>query len=517
MYRQTFVKPLLCLMLSLLVITQLAAQASETEIVNPQTAEGPFYIASIDFDITGITKPFALQNAAELKEGEVLLTKAALHQYIKDKTQLLLNNRVLETVELSYTLGEAGSDGSIPVHIIVKTTDTWNIIALPYFKYDSSNGLELSAKARDYNFLGTMQPLKIDLGYYIDREPLNNLAFDRGAFFIDIDSNFPFMAWNHTWNFDFDHHIAYTSTYGFEYENKTGLSISVPLKKTNLTISAYQGVSINQENADQYKALYGDRYSGYWYLSNWLQADWSIPTPIIVENFGALLYTPSVQIKENYRPFGDIGEERIGPIGTIAQTLHFGRIDWVGNFRRGIDVSILNTNEYNLYKSTWNRSLQAEIIDHYPIYNFFGISGRFKGSYYFDDPDLEGASPLRGILDTAVVSQYGIYSNIDLPVRLFRFVPSEWFSKKWMRLFDIEQQWSPFLDLAMLYDPVHARIFSVQDMLVTGGVEVVTFPLFIRSFYLRISVGFDLKEAFRIHSLPTGDFREIFIGLGHHY
>ncbi len=517
MNRHTVVKPILYLVLSILAITQLAAQAPEVQTANPQIAEEPYYIASIEFDITGITKPFALRNAAELKEGEVLPTQAALNQYIMDKTQLLLNNRVLETAELSYTLGQTESDGRIPVHLTIKTTDTWNIIALPYFKYDSSNGLEFSAKARDYNFFGTMQPLKIDLGYSIDREPLNNQAFDRGAIFIDIDSNFPFNAWNLKWNFDFDHYFGYTYKYGFEYENKTGISLSLPILKTTLTISAYQGVSINQENADQYKVLYGDRYSGYWYLSNWLQADWTIPTPIKVDGFGTLSYTPSLQIKENYRPFGDIGEERAGPIGTIGQTLHFGRIDWVGNFRRGLDVNISNSNEYNFYKSTWDKSIQAEMIGHYPLFHIFGVSARLQGDYYFDEPDSNGASPLRGILDSAVITQYGIYGNIDVPIRLIRFAPSEWFKKKWMRVFDIEQQWTPFMDLAMVCDPVNNRSFSAQDMLVTGGLEVVTFPLFIRSFYLRISVGFDLREALRIHALPDGDYREVFIGLGHHY
>jgi hypothetical protein len=482
-----------------------------------ETSDGPYYIRSITYTITGITQPFALRNAAELKEGELLANKAALDQYINTKTQLLLNNRVLETAEIQYTLGKAETDGRIPVDITVKTTDTWNIIALPYFKYDSSKGLEISAKARDYNFLGTMQPLKIDLGYTIDREPLNNQAFDRGAFFIEIDSNFPFRAWNLDWNFNFDHYFGYTYKYGFEYENKTGLSLALPIQATTLTVSAYQGVSINQENADKYKPLYGDRYADYWYLSNWLRADWSIPTPLQVDGFSKVLYIPSFQIKQNYRPFGDIGEERIGPIGTIGQKISFGRVDWVGNFRRGLDVSISNTNDYNFYNASWNRSIQAEFIGHYPLISFAELSGRIQGAYYFDEPDSNGASPLRGILDSAVSAQYGIYTNFDVPIRVITFVPSEWFGKRWLRIFDIEQQWTPFIDMAMVKDPVHNLDFSSNDMLITSGVEVVTFPLFIRSFYLRISVGFNLKEAWRIQALPDGDNREIFIGLGHHY
>ena len=485
--------------------------------LSAQTTDGPYYIHSISFDITGITQPFALRNAAGLKEGEQFSSRENLDRYIKDKTQLLLNYRVIENAELWYTLGDPNPEGRIPVELTVKTTDTWNIIALPYFKYDSSNGLEISAKARDYNFLGTMQPLKIDLGYAIDREPLNNQAFDKGSFFIDIDSNFPFRAWNLDWNFDFDHYFGYTYKYGFEYENTTGLSLSLPINETTLTLSAYQGVSINEENDDQYKPLYGDRFAEYWYLSNWLRADWTIPTPLKVDWLGKVSYTPSLQIKQNYRPFGDIGEERIGPVGTIAQKLAFGRVDWIGNFRRGLDITLSNTNDYNFYKAVWNKSVQAEVIGHYPFFSFLEVSGRIQGDYYFDDPETSGASPLRGILDSAVSTQYGLYTNLDFPVRVVRFIPSEWFGKEWMRFFDLEQQWTPFMDMALVKDPEHGRDFSIQDMLITSGVEVVTFPLFMRSFFLRISFGFDVREALRIKALPDGDYQEIFIGLGHHY
>ncbi|WP_304224474.1 hypothetical protein, partial [Gracilinema caldarium] len=424
---------------------------------------------------------------------------------------------VLEDAQLEYTLGEPDTDGRIPVYLAVRTTDTWNIIALPYFKYDSSKGLEISAKARDYNFFGTMQPLRVDVGYVIEREPLINQAFDHGAFFLEIDSNLPFKALNLDWNFDFDHYLSYTSQYGFEYLNETGLSLSFPIKNTTLMFSAYQGVSINEENEDKYKPIYGERYSGYWYLSNWLRADWIIPTPLRLEEFGSLTYTPSVQIKQNYLPFGKIGEERIGPIGTIAQELTFGRIDWIGNFRRGLSAVVLNTNDYNFTKLTWNRSIQAELIGHYPIFTFFGASLRLKADYYFDDPDLLGGSPLRGILDSALITQYGLYTNLDLPVRVIRFVPSEWFGKSWMRIFDLEQQWIPFIDTAMVRDPVNNKNFSAQDILFTSGIEIITFPLFIRSFFLRLSIGFNLNEALRIKTLPNGDYREVYIGIDQHY
>jgi hypothetical protein len=59
--------------------------------------------------------------------------------------------------------------------------------------------------------------------------------------------------------------------------------------------------------------------------------------------------------------------------------------------------------------------------------------------------------------------------------------------------------------------------FTPQDMIAALGLEVITFPLTWRSFYLRISLGWDLREWIKTGKLPSGIHREIFIGLGHFY
>jgi len=479
--------------------------------------ETVYYIRHITFYREGISQPYALRNAAELTEGETLIGKEALVQYVQEKEQLLLNQRALASVRVEYILAEPDGDGRIPVDLTIYTKDTWNIIALPYFKYDSNTGLEVSAKARDYNFLGILQPLKIDLGYTIDREPLNELDFKQGTLFIELDSNFPFRAFDLNWDLDSDHTFGYTYQYGFEYQTSTGLGVSFPVGFTTLTVKAYQGVYVNEENSSEYKATEGERFADYWYLSNWLQTDWEIPTGLKVNGLGKLTYTPSARFQYNYRPWGDIGQQRIGPTGTLSHTLSFGRTDWVGNFRRGHEVSLANSNTYNFYKEIWSRNITATIMGHYPVFSWLGLSSRLYGVYYFDDPNTSGAEPIRGILSSSVTAQYGLYLNTNFSFRLIRFVPSEWFGKKWMALFDFEQQWSPFFDMALVKDPVHGREFSLQNAITTAGLEVVTFPYFMRSFYVRISVGFDIQEALRIKGIPSGDYRSVFIGIGHHY
>jgi len=501
------------IILSVLVLLTAALRLQAEE-----TAAGPvYYIRDINYQVQGITRPFALANAAELRIGQEIAGDAALAAYVKEKTQLLLNERVLEDARIEYTIAAADADGRIPVLLSVAVDDTWNIIALPYFQYDSSDGLEFSLKARDYNFLGTMQPLKIDFGYVLEKDPMDRMAFDEGTLFVDITSDTPFVLYGRDANLEFDNFIGYTSDYGFEYENTTGLSVSWPIKATTLTVGVFQGLSVNEENDADFQEAYGVRYEDYWYLSNWLAAEWEIPTGIVVDGLGQLSYIPGAELKLKYRPGGEIGPEREGPTATFSQALEFGRVDWVGNYRRGLEAVLENENEYNLYHESWDRSLSAEITGHYPLSSFFGVSGKLTGAWFFDQADDKAAEILRGIINDSVSADYALYLNADFPLRVIRFVPYEWFGRRWMRVFQFEQQWTPFVDVGLLEDPVNHTTMKLEDALVSGGLEVVTFPLFMRSFFIRISLGFNLRQAWETGSVPDGDGREIFIGLGHHY
>jgi len=488
-----------------------------TLVAQDQVDTLTYVIRNVEFRVDGITRQFALRNAAGIIEGTRLTGKTALEKYISDKTQVLVNQRVLESSRIEAILDQPDESGTVAVDLIAYVEDTWNIIALPYGKYDSNTGLELTLKARDYNFLGTMQALRFDLGYEIDSAPLGNQDWAEGSFVMEIDSNTPFTLFDLVWNADFDHVLSYSSSYGTSYENKTGVSLTIPIAKTELMVGAYQGVSVNEENGEDYKAVYGDRYADCWYLSNWMEAKWIIPTGIVVGGFGILDYTPSAEIRNNYRPGGDIGKEREGPVLTFAHELSFGRVDWIGNFRKGLSAAINNEFSFNAYTATWNRKAGASVSGYFPFNSHFDVSARLAGDFYFDQPNSQAGSALRGILDRSVVAQQSLFMNTDLTFSILRFMPSEWFGKKWMRLFNFEQQWTPFFDFGLVSDPENGTSFSLDEALMSGGLEIVTFPLFMRSLYIRISVGFDLNAMLGDVVIPGGAGREIFVGLGHHY
>jgi hypothetical protein len=199
------------------------------------------------------------------------------------------------------------------------------------------------------------------------------------------------------------------------------------VKVGELTFGLYQGFYLNDENGDEYKDEYGDRLKG-WYWSNWFSTKWKIPTGIDVYGLGELNYIPRGTIKKRYLPGGEyIGPERKGPTVEIGHELEFGRIDWIGNFRRGVAASIDNDNEYNLYTASWDKSISAKLAGYAPLTSFLGISSRISTAVYFDEPNTSAGDSLRGILDDDVDADAYLYLNLDIPVRVIRFMPYEWF------------------------------------------------------------------------------------------
>ncbi|QQO08048.1 hypothetical protein [Breznakiella homolactica] len=476
-----------------------------------------FRIRSIEFDVDGSTREFALMNAGEFEIGERINGKSRMDRYVSNKTQLLVNERVFDSVEISYTVDQADENNEFPVDLLVAVEDTWNLLILPWPEYDSNSGFELTIKARDYNFLGTMNPLKINLGYQIDSEYMDDFSFKKGAIFLEIDSDTPFRLWGFNWNLDFDNTFSYTYDEPFYYKNRTGVSMELPVKKTLLTFGAYQSFLLNEENDDDDKAEYGEYFENGWYMASELETSWKIPTTLEVGPYGGLFYTPKINFTIKYKPGDSVDEPRKGPTLTFSHELWFEKIDWIGNYRRGLDAAIENSNEYNFHSSDWDKSFAVDGIVHHPFAEFFGLSGRLRYKHWFDDPYDEAGDVIRGVRNDDLYADYMLSLNIDPEFRLFRFLPSQWFNNRKLRVIDFEFHLTPFLDIALVKDPKSGRDFSFKDPVIGGGIEVIVYPYFMRSAYLRVSLGFDLNRAWEIKSIPGGKYREIFLGLGHHY
>ncbi|MDR1507284.1 MAG: hypothetical protein LBI67_09315 [Treponema sp.] len=473
-----------------------------------------YVIRDISYHTKGWTKPFAIAYNVDLKTGVEFRSTEDLDVYVGRKTQDLRNQRVFEANKclIEYTLGAPEADGKIPVFLDVYTEDSWNIIVLPEPKYDSNTGFSLTLKGRDYNFLGTMSALRLDIGYELDNDGKHTYGFL-------LDSDFPFRALGFTWTFNFDNELDYTIGDPLYYKNTTGISMDFPWKTTTFTFGFNQHLYVNEENGDDEKAATGIVFfEDTWYMASELYAQWKIPTGIDIGNFGSLDYTPRISETLKYRPGGDVGDWRRSTL-SLSHSIGFGRVNWLKNYRQGVSVSLSNSNDLNQSTLNWNNSVSLTAAAHYRLTERLGVSSRFRFQAWRGDPYTDAGDVLRGLHNDDLSANKMLSLNVEFPFTLIRFVPSEWFRRKSWRIFDFEQQWSPFIDLAMADDPKneYGVRFEPSGIITTMGLEVITFPLRWRSIYLRISAGWDMREWLRIHKPPAGVHRELFIGLGHFF
>jgi len=492
--------------------------------------EDIFVINSFAFNVNGITRPYALIRTAELYTGEEITGFSALEEYIQDKTQILLNERILEIVTIDYTVREVQENGTYPVDFVVNVKDTWNIIAIPRPQYSSNTGFEITIKARDYNFLGTMQSLRLDLGYRYDQH-------NRTFFNIMLDVDYPFRLFDLDWDFNFDHHFDYRPNLRLPlfYKNVTGLSVELPVKLTTLTIGINESFILNETNSESNMLLYpelSDIQDGLYMTSN-PYVSWRIPTGVNIGSNWELVYTPRISATFYHEfPQWPLDITRKGPYMSFSHSLGFGRIDFLGNFQSGFEAGISNSFTYNFTELKDHNQLNSYLGItgkwHITFDNVFGISSRLMSRHWFLTQNGNGSAGdvLRGILVNDVFADYMLSLNLDISVKILEFRLSNLFPKTNWRVLNFDLHAVPFLDAAIYRSPYNEENFSGTDfsfknMLVTCGMELIVFPVFFRSLFLRASLGLNLSTlTHKFKGLENGKEMgryEIFIGTELHY
>jgi hypothetical protein len=490
-----------------------------------------YVIVDYKFTVKGITRPFALLyklvENGEFREGETIKGKANLEKYISDITQIYINQRVLkDNAEVGYSTGGRNEDGTYPVTIMINVEDSFNIIALPrpYYK----NGVfDITIKARDYNFLGTMNPLRIDVGYNYNEDEENPHSFLFGVYF-----NTPFKLWGYYWNFIFDNTVQFRIDSPVYYENTTGISMDLPFRSTAFTFGLNERIYLNQENSDWAKANGYGFHQGLYVSSN-PYVSWRIPTGLTISEFGDLTYTPSVSAAFNLEfPDWPLAPDRKGPFLNLGHSLGFGKIDWHGNYREGLSFSMGNSYQYDFNQMIHSISFDFTGIGHHVFAKFFAVSARLMYRYWYSsDVTSEGSQisyNLRGIADDSITAYQAFILNIDLPFRLFAFTPSTWFKKDKLSFFDLEVHAAPVIDLAVyrrkFYDFDEEKTkYHFAEYAVTAGLELVVFSSFMRSLYVRLGFAINAKEFLRnlinekSFKIPDGSNREIYFIMGHFF
>jgi len=476
-----------------------------------------YKIDSVSYDIVGRTKWWALDDVLDVDKGRVFADRQALDAYVADRTQILVNQRVLDSGTIEVEELPAVSGVPEPVKLVVHTKDTYSIIAMPKPQYDSNDGLLLSVRARDYNFLGTMQPLKLDLNYTVDTSGVQDWG-------MELKFDMPFRMGDYEYEWDLDQILSYSADNIFTCESVTGVDMVLPIGPGKLKFGPEQGYYLNPDNDDD-SVFHG------WFFKSTASGAYTLPVAYL-GYLGKLDAEVSAGISKYWNPEGlDLLPERDGPTLDFYQKLSFSRVDWLGNFRRGLAASAKIDETYNLEDLGWDRKIDVDVEGYTRLTSWLGLSGRLEAIRYLDKIEDNIGDPLRGILDSRIDTDAALFANVDLPLSVFHFMPHEWFGKSWMRVFAFEQQWSPFLDAGLTHDEKTGRWFDVRDGWYSGGLEVVTYPVAFRSIFVRISAGWDLSALLKAYkedgiSMDTIKCRstrdgkkgyELFIGLGSQY
>lgn len=497
-----------------------------------------YRINSVDYNITGITKRYALEKAVDIDKNRIFTSFEELNGYVETLRQKFANLRSLSSTMVNFSYGETDEDGRTLISLRVDTVDSNHFLAVPYPKYNSNDGFIFKLKAKDTNFLGTMETLDADINFAV--EPVEDTSDYETSFGINFDYDYPFKLWRFDSSWNNEAGLTYIiGKRSPEFNVSTGLTFSYPFDDFSINLTLNQ-----QINKDYDYEKYGDEL----YFTE--GATLSVPYEVgkIADRYD-VTWEPFISYTQNIDKDGiDIkNTDLIGPTLSYGHTISAGSENWYGNFRKGATFSFNQTLGYNYGKIEYfvKNSLTMKAFTHHK--RFFGASAYISGFYNMNS-DTEVGAYLRGIRDSqkyadstddkALSTSAGFVMNFDFPIKLFEtdwiaverriFGEDSWVAKNmaWMRYFDFELQINPFLDFALTNNTRTEKTFALKDGWYAGGIEVLVYPKKWRSFVVRASLGVDLGNKLIKKVLPDfyddswrtdSPWYELSIGLGLHY
>lgn len=477
-----------------------------------------YTIQGAGFKFLGATKPSALRQQFPVDRKKTFNSVEELEQYINNYHKSLESSRNFETVDITYDIKEADDNGICFVDLSISIVDSHHLVIAPYPKYKTGSGASLKLKAKDTNFLGTLNTMNTSLNFAFSDDKIEPE--------ISFDFDYPFNIGNINATFINDYTFSYVYTdeddkSGTKWSTKTGLSLSFPFEKLPLNLGIYQYTGGDPDYIE-----YGD----YYYFTEQLSLGTSFKL-YEFPNYTNLSYSPSISIKWNWDPDG-INKANSGlssPILSFSHSISNGKIIWNENMRKGYSASLSNSYSYNFHRQDLNPSLSftGKFFWNYyandqEYWNQYGIGSYIYAFYYFEVPtnkyqtrytsSFEG--DLRGVWGSDAKSYpMGIVMNLDLPHNVFTsdFEP---------QIINFNLQIAPFFDMALAYDNNCGRSFDFyDDGYYCAGVEFLVFPVKWSSITVRASLGVDLKGAIRDPNFleAISNNKEIFIGIGLQY
>ena len=482
-----------------------------------------FEIEGAGFKFLGATKDYAILKNYPLEKGKTFASEEEFTKFIDNYKVKLESSRAFEQIYISYIEDPTGNTDpdvkDMYLNFVLK--DSKHLIVMPYPNYSTTNGLTLALKAKDTNFLGTMNPLNADIKLRFRDEAITP------SFSVSFD--FPFKLGKFDIVLLNEYGISYTVSdilSGWEWNTKTGINIALPYKNLIFNVGFIQFTNGN---------LNMKVYDDYAYFTE--NAYFNVPITLTeFSNYTTLVYTPGITYNWNWDHNGiNIENDTLtSPEIIFTHSLSNASLVWKENFRKGYSLNLTNSFTYNLQRNDiipfvsfegkvyWNYQANEQ-----PYWNRFGICADLFAFTYIDLPmnhykyGYAIGSRLRGVKDTELyfgntkpisTASSAIMFSIDLPHNVF----TTNFSKQ---ILNFNLQFAPFFDMALVYDRNTQRLFHPYDGYYCTGLEVLVYPLKWSSITVRASLGFDLKKAVLCNNFIEGisKYKELFIGIGLQY
>ena len=484
------------------------------------------------FNFLGKTKPSSIRQKFPIDKKKIFDSEESLENYIQNYKKELESSRNFETVEIEYNTSFNDSSDINDVILSINIIDSHHLVVAPYPKYKTGEGASLKLKAKDTNFLGSLNTMNTSLSLKYDEAKKDVIPS------ISFDFDYPFEIGNINATFINDYGLSYVvsedeTKSGLEWNTKTGISFSIPFDRLPLYFGIYQ-----YTYGDLDYRYYENDASSYKYKDNedyyYFNETFSVGTSFKLKefsNYTSLSYSPSVSITWNW-DFDGINKENgdlSSPTLTFSHSLSNSKITWNDKMRKGYSVSLSNSFSYNFQREDLYPSLtlSAQFFWNYKAndqdyWNRYGLCSNFYAFYYFEVPTNKHTKrsstsfydALRGLLSkNTKYYPMGFYLNFDLPHNVFT-------SEFDTQIFNFNLQIAPFFDMALAYDKNCGRKFNLyDDGYYCAGIEFLVYPLKWSSITARASLGVDLKGAAKDANFleAISNNKEIFIGIGLHY
>ncbi len=502
--------------------------------------EGNRYrINSVTFDSREKTDPkMLLRKIGKIDEEKVFGSKEELDGYLAFIYQQMINTRLLENIEYSYTELKGKEADVTLVDVLYSFEDTSSLMIVPYPTYSSNSGLQVTLMMCDQNFLGKTNPFTAyaNCTFGTEEEPDN---FSKITPSLGVNYDFPFYVGpvTATWK----NMIGMAWTIGDsmpEFNVSTGPYLAIPIGNQELDFSFVQTAVANKDFEK-----YGDDL--------FFNESARLSMPLKIATIGSatpLVYRPYLSASYTW-DFDGIDDSNLRlsatPKLTAGQTTSVQAVDWKGNFRNGYSFSTTQAISRNFNEKELARGLIPYIDGNLKIFKGWKYAGIAANLHFFtmfntekDDSSLVNIGPwLRGALDKqtfaqgydgmgdynlALETEQAIMFSLEAPFHLLTTHFTNFLSAV-----NVELQLSPFIDVALMKNRTHkqgthvGKIFDLKEGIYCAGIEGFIYPTRFKSYVLHANIGFDIGKY--IIKDYKDDWRtaekafEISIGFGHHF